>query len=204
MKRKERHNIKKDEFSSFMVSFMKAAHPYWKEISITLVIILVVLISGISYKSYVNSKIGRANFILEKLVSSGEEGNLKKFPSPFPKMEIMIKAEKLADSGKIKEAIKLIKHSTHKGILSNYLYFMEGELLYEKGDCKDAIESWKKANRDDENFPYDALLAHMGRCQFELGKERDAISTYNQIIDLFPNSPYVKEAQYKVGSKGAS
>ncbi|MCD6453690.1 MAG: tetratricopeptide repeat protein [Candidatus Aminicenantes bacterium] len=199
MKRSERHKIKKDEFSTFMISFIKAVSPYWRELAVTLVIVLVVLIAGFSYKAYMLSREKKANFLIGKYIASGKEPVLEKFPTPFPQMKALIKAAKLADEKKNDKAIETIRNTPHKGILRNYLYFMEGELLAEKGNCEEAIKVWQKVNNEDEDFPYDALLAHMGRCQFKLGKEKEAISSYNQLISLYPDSPYIREAKYKSG-----
>lgn len=202
MKRSERHRIKKDEFSTFMVSFIKALSPYWKEIAVTITAVIVILIVGFSYKAYVSSKIKKANYLLGRYINSGKKVDLAKYPVPFPQIEAILKAEKLADEDKYDEAIKVLKGVQPKGIMREYIYFMEGELLSEKGDCEGAIKVWQKVSSDAKDFPYDALLAHMGRCQFRLGKIKEARATYNQIISLFPNSPYVKEAKYKTGKKG--
>lgn len=202
MKRSERHKIKKDEFSTFMVSFIKALSPYWKEIAVTITAIIVILIVGFSYKAYVSSKIRKANYLLGKYINSGKKVELKKYPVPFPQIEAILKAAKLAARDKFDEAIEVLKEVQPKGIMKDYIYFMEGELLSEKGDCEGAIKVWRKVSSDSNDFPYDALLVNMGRCQFRLGKTKEAIATYNQIISLFPNSPYIKEAEYKTGKKG--
>ncbi len=199
MKRSERHKIKRDDFSTFMVSFLKRLKPYWREISIALAVGLIALIGWFSYRAYMNSRIEKANLALGQIIYYGKDADLSSYPEPFPAMGGMLKASRLADRGNFKEALNLLEGTKPAGRMKNYVFFARGGLHYEMNDCQKAIENWKKIDQEDENFPYDAALAFMGRCYKILGKEKEASAMFNQILTLYKNSPYAAEANFKRG-----
>ncbi len=199
MKRSERHKIKRDDFSTFMVSFLKKLKPYWKEISLAVAVVLIALIGWFSYRAYMNSKIEKANFYLAQAVYYNKDVDLSSFPDPIPMAGEILKAKKMADKGKFKEAISLLSKVRPSGRMKSYGLFALGSLYYETNDCQKAIETWKKIDQEDENFPYDAVLAFMGRCYKNLGKKKEASAMFNQILSLYKNSPYSAEANFRRG-----
>jgi TolA-binding protein len=48
-------------------------------------------------------------------------------------------------------------------------------------------------------LPQDVLLHELGTTQEQLGKKQDAIQSYQRILDEFPQSPFAREAQQKIG-----
>ncbi len=198
MKRTERHKIKRSEFSTFMVAFLKKLKPYWKEVTAAVVVFFTVLIGGLSYKAYINSKIEKANYSLGQVVFFNKDVSLKSFPSPFPQIGALLKARKLADAQKYSEAISTLSSVASKGRMGDFILFAEGNIYYEQGKCEKAIEIWKKIQAD-EDFPYDAVLAYMGRCYRNLGKEKQASSVFNQLLSLYKNSPFAAEANFRTG-----
>ncbi len=199
MKRSERHKIKRDDFSTFMVSFLRKLKPYWKEISLGVAVLLIALIGWLSYRAYMNSRIEKANFYLGQSVYYNKDVDLSSFPDPIPTAGKILEAKKMADRGKFKEAISFLSKAKPSGRMKSYLLFSLGSLYYETNDCGKAIEMWNKISQEDENFPYDAALAFMGRCYKNLGKEKQASATFNQILSLYKNSPYAAEANFRRG-----
>ncbi len=198
MKRTERHKIKRDDFSTFMISFIKKLKPYWKEVTAAVVVFLVIVVGGLSYKAYLNSKIEKANYDLSQLLFFHREVKLSSYPQPFPQMGALLRAEALADRRKYKDALSLLSEAPLKGRMKNFLLFAEGNIFYEQNKCDKALEVWKKIQPDDD-FPYDAALAYMGRCYKNLGKEKESSAAYNQLLNLYKNSPFSAEANFKAG-----
>lgn len=53
-------------------------------------------------------------------------------------------------------------------------------------------------DQTDAPLPQDVILGELAATQEQLGKKQDAITTYQRIMDEFPQSPYARDARQKI------
>jgi TolA-binding protein len=81
-------------------------------------------------------------------------------------------------------------------------------LKLDQADGKDAavadgLQAMLK-QEGDKPMPEDVILFELGSVQEKLGKTDEALAAFQRIVDEFPQSPYVPEAQQKVSMLGSA
>lgn len=69
------------------------------------------------------------------------------------------------------------------------------------GQLETAIATWSDlASSTDEELPKDAILMELGKAYQASGNQEEASEAFTQIVDEYPVSPYLAEAQAELGS----
>ncbi|MBI3451027.1 MAG: tetratricopeptide repeat protein [Acidobacteria bacterium] len=89
------------------------------------------------------------------------------------------------------------------GDLSNLL---AGRIEEARGNLQKAADTYAAAaEKSGKSFPPELALADQARCLAALGKKQEAITAYQKILDVYPESPLAGKANQKLQElKGAS
>jgi TolA-binding protein len=78
-----------------------------------------------------------------------------------------------------------------------------GEALLAAGKYDDAIKAFTELSGDrDGALPIDGVLMQLARTFSKAGKVKEARATFKRVVDEFPDSPFLQEAQRQVAALG--
>lgn len=112
-----------------------------------------------------------------------------------------------ADSGDLARARELWQafldhHSDHALAAEVRINLMQ--LDRQQGKAEQVAAALEKMlDEQDKPLPEDTILYELALTREQLGKHDEALSAYQRIVDEYPRSPYVSEAQKKVGGTAA-
>jgi TolA-binding protein len=117
-------------------------------------------------------------------------------------------AATLVSLGRYAEAIDCYNEAIKRAGSGNYAQMARlgvAEAKARAGQYDEAINALKDLAQHKEGaLPIDGILIELGRVYLEAGKTADARQTFNRVVDEFPDSPYVGEAQQRLSELGKS
>ena len=123
----------------------------------------------------------------EKLASSGEH---------YKAADLLIQLKSINFQDTEKEKYdKLLQDIMPKAAIEAY---NQGVKLFKQNNFQEALDVLSKARLYGDglsNVYMDAILYNLAKSYMELGDYQNAISTFNQVINDYPNSSYVKHAK---------
>ena len=104
------------------------------------------------------------------------------------------------DKEKAKELWQAFLDAEPEGALSAAARVNLYKLDREQGRGAELVETLKKMlEQDSKPLPSDVILFELALTYDALGKSDDAKSTYRRIVDEYPQSPYIADAQREAG-----
>jgi tetratricopeptide (TPR) repeat protein len=115
-------------------------------------------------------------------------------------------AATLVSLGRYAEAIDCYTEVIKRAGTANYAQMARlgvAEAQARAGRYDEAINALKDLAQHKEGaLPIDGVLIELGRVYLEAGKTADARQAFSRVVDEFPDSPYVGEAQQKLSELG--
>ena len=114
-------------------------------------------------------------------------------------------ASSLAALGRHAEAIEafgeVIGRSADNSLYGRMAQMGMADTQVRAGQVEAAIETWEAlAASADEELPKDAILMELAKAYQESGNQEEAGKAFARVVDEYPASPYLAEAQAELGS----
>ncbi len=78
-------------------------------------------------------------------------------------------------------------------------YFTQAETYFKLEDYKKAITNFNKAlEMESNNNIKSQSLLYLGKCYYYLNNKMKSIESFQKVINNYPDSPYAKQAQFKI------
>jgi TolA-binding protein len=147
----------------------------------------------------------------EKARDEAAVAKLKAAADAYPSTEAGIfaryeQAATLVSLGRYAEAIDCYNEALKRAGTGNYAQMARlgiAEAQARSGRYDEAINVLKDLAQQKEGaLPIDGVLIELGRVYREAGKTADARQAFNRVVDEFPDSPYVGEAQQALSELG--
>lgn len=144
---------------------------------------------------------------IETLEQSLQQGQTIESPAspeqPTSRQKLMLQAKNLTKAGKIEEARgvyrAIVRKWPNKLGTTDEAYFRLGELYYQKGKYRSALQEYVKVH---DKFPKgvyaDDAYFRIGVCFMQIGELEDAQAFFQIILENHPKSPLVKNSKAKL------
>ena len=114
-------------------------------------------------------------------------------------------AQIAADEGRLDEARKLWSDFVDEhadSMLAGEARLNLIDLDRKQGKAEQVVKDLQALlEKSDSPLPQDVILAELGKTFEQLHRTPEAIQSYQRIVDEFPQSPYLQEAQQKVSAR---
>jgi TolA-binding protein len=157
------------------------------------------------------STVPPGGFADEKARDEAAVAKLKAAADAYPSTEAGIfaryeQAATLVSLGRYAEAIdgyNEVMKRAGTGNIAQMARLGLAEAMARAGRYDEAISALKELAQHKEGpLPIDGVLIELGRIYLEAGKAADARQAFNRVVDEFPDSPYVGEAQQRLSELG--
>ena len=114
-------------------------------------------------------------------------------------------ADAYAEMGKFDEALKTLddftKRFAREETLVPLAYQKIAAIHRKKGNKEEAIKALDKLSSSPGDMLKDVVLIEQAKMLEQEGKKDEAVAKYKELLEKYPNSPYIEEAKAKLGEK---